>query len=566
MRLLLIVIAVFYFVPALKLLHLGVRRVCFLKDSPSPTLSQLQKKPFLLKVLMGIAQLEYHLWPFRSMPMGFTILIVTVVLSVLQGAEQVLWPLGFLGAWWGLAVLVLLSWLLKTLGDLKAIEFLRQFPQSHPEEFYSRYKLELAFGGFDWYQSPEVNHLSPLEADFRQQARARQSVWPWIRSVFDTGYMAHLNLRAYRYFGIGYAQLIFDRSGAMWGKRVLQHCQARFRLTGSQSLQDKKGRFLLIFNHKSSLDFVFTFFALSDFRINGREMRPRFIVAKDHFKDNPIFYSLLGIGKTIEAARMIFISRKNKKQSFKDLQEAAHTVATQPLDVTIYPQGTRAPGGYDRALKRRDAGYYTTINKKEYAKPQAHLKKGTAYLIWDTLKEMQQNDPDEDLNLVFIGIKGAGIVMPKSEIKIQTEGDVEFAVGDVVTLSPRMMEDMISEAEEQTKSHKKQFVQDMNLLIDDRLTQVLNLHQQLKQRYLTELKGQFRFDEDKLKAIEEYMDVISEQASVIYQILDRIYALPLPQWNGYLSQLSQLLLERTEITRLWLFCEEVAEEWLKSGK
>jgi len=110
---------------------------------------------------------------------------------------------------------------------------------------------------------------------------------------------------------------------------------------------------------------------------------------------------------------------------------------------------------------------------------------------------------------------------------------------------------------------KKQFVRKMSYLINKKLVEVLDLRQHLLQRFLTEIRGQFRFDDEKITLIKDIVLKLSEEGDLVYQILDRIYSLPIPQWNCYLSQLSQLLLERTTEERLRTLLLEISEEFMK---
>jgi len=383
--------------------------------------------------------------------------------------------------------------------------------------------------------------------------------------VIDTNYMAHICLSALKKVGPQYVSDIFDNAGSMWGKRILQLVQGQLIIKGTEKLRGKNGKFILIFNHKSSLDFVLTFFALSQIRVNDRFLRPRFIIAQDHFKDNKLIYNLLAVGRVCEAVNMVFISRKNRKESFENLKQAAKTIIQKDIDVAIYPQGTRAKGNYDRALKRRDSGYYTTIRQRDLSSELAHIKKGTGYLVWESLLALNQSEKPEDLNLVFIGIRGAGITLPKGSLKVQTESEIEFTVGHVETISPSFIEELQQNMnEEELEQYRKKFLQEINHLIHNHLKEVLGHNQMLTQRYLTELKGQFRYDVDKISAIETTIVENGHHDDQVFQILDCVYSLPIPQWNGYLSQLSQLLLEKTDTSRLNILLEEVAEELIKS--
>lgn len=561
MALFLILVGIFYLIPFLRLGHLGLRKLLFLKPYTYPAREAVKGPLSLLRFLAGV---EYVIAPWRFYLVGIPVVIwffISVSLLIAggrmpEGGTFFLWLLFFL--------LVLAAASAGRRTKLRAAEFFRCFPRAHPDVFYDRFKMELAFGGVDFFTTENVRELLPGEADFRKNERPRQRLMILVKGVLDTAYLAHICLTALRLMGPRYVFDVFDTVAAMWGKRMLQLCQGRFVLKGAENLNGKSGRFLLIFNHKSSFDFVLSFFALSEINIDHRGVRPRFILAQDHFKDNRLIYNIFAIGRVCEAVHMVFIARKDRKKSFENLKTAARFILEKDIDVAIYPQGTRARGTYDRALRRRDAGYYTTIRKRDIGQPLPHIKKGTAYLIWDTLEELKNFSARKDLHLVFIGMRGTGVVLPKGQLKVQTESEVTFNIGPVTTLTPDVIDKLIAEkGHEDQDLHRKAFVSDMCQLIDDRLKTLLGHNEMLAQRYLTELKGQFRFDAQKIEAIRAALTEYEKEGDVVFKILDFIYSLPIAQWNGLLSELSQLLLERSDGARLELLLKEVSEEFLK---
>lgn len=561
MSLLLGILAGIYFFPILKVLHIVLRglffrgRYLFRKTS--------SKVSLYAKVLLFLAQIEYHLDPIR----GIIITPLVVGMSLVAVADCFL---GFLVLPSHQLVIVLLLGFLAIVQEIlrvysgqKFLEVVRAIPFLDPAELFRRFKLELAFGAADMMTFDQIPETKPEYADFHKGGRPLQKYVISVKAFIDTLYIARLTIQAFRQMGPKYGLEIFDLMGALWGRRILQHVEGRFTVTGLERLQGRTGRFLFVFNHKSSLDFIFSFFAFSTVRINNRHPKIRFIVAEDHFKNNFFIYRVLGIGRAIDLAGMIFISRKNRAKSFEDLKLAAQAMIQKDVDVAIYPQGTRAAPNLDRALKRRDAGYYTTITKSSIEERKPHLKKGTSHLILNTLEVMHDQEMTEDLNLVFVGIKGAATAMPKNIYKIQTETVMEFAVGDVVSLSPSIIDEIVvNDNDSETEENRKSFLTSMNDLIDVKLSEVLGLNESLKQRFLAELKGQFRFDHDKIEFIRSSLDAFEAQSSVVYEILDRIYTLPVAQWNGYLSQLSQLLLERCVLDRLYDFRNELSHELL----
>lgn len=567
MQSLLIILGIFYLIPLFRLICVVTREIIPFSRKRLKNQETSEEKNSIWvhwrRFVRFIANIEYVVFPFRSFFVG----VPTWIACVGLGSFYAFNPPDAEGIRFFI-ILIAYSWLVlwsnkqKVTTDLKILEYLRCYPQMHPTDFFSMYKHELAFGGVDFTSNHRPRDLLPNECNFRRNKRAIQSVFYLVQCLFESAVIAHICLSGLKHIGQRYVFEVADAIGSIWGKRALQISQNSFAIKGSEKLNGKKGKFIFIFNHKSSFDFVLTFLAFSQISVNNRPVRPRFIVARDHFKDNPLAYRFFGIGKVCEAIDMVFIARKNREQSILDLKQAARFIVEKGIDIAVYPQGTRAVGNYDRALKRRDAGYYTTISKKDLTSDLAHLKKGTSYLILDTLKELQKRNTDENLHLVFVGIKGAATTFPKDKYKIQTENDIEFEIGQVVTMSPAVLDRVFATSAtiEEHRENQAMFVNDINHLIDENLANVLQIRDTLTQRYLTELKGQFRYPQDKIDAITEYLKIFSQKGDVIYQILDRIYSLPISDWNGYLSQLSQLLLEQSDLERLIVLLREVSEE------
>lgn len=565
---LLAIAAVFFVVPVLRLLWFFAQLVTF-KLGPkklflNAILQRQRAEPqdFFIKILFALSQWEYFTLTIRFYVVGLSLTVWLVALLILgfwQGRVVDLTN----GFHLALAALVVLNFVNQAhwfKSELKICEFSRRFPNLHPSVFFWAYKLEVAFGSLDLFSTLTLPTLMVAEADFREKDhQTRLKFWVLWQGLIDTAYLAHLILTASCRVGTHYATEVFDSLSCQWGKRMLQHTSSHFVVQGSEKLQGLEGRNLIICNHKSMLDFVLTFFALSETRFQTRYFRPRFIVAKDHFKDNPIIYHLLSLGRTIKAMGMVFIERKNRAQSFSNLREAARALVFKDIDVTVYPQGTRARGNQDRVGKRRDAGYYTTLSKKHPLGVRSHLKKGSGYLIFDALMELHRLSSPLTLNLIFVGIHGTATTLPGGQLRIQTGNTIEFHIGDVVSLeASSFAKELQATTPEQHKILKEQFSDKMNALIDKKLKETLGLHESLKKRYLTDLKGHFMFESEKLTQITKSLDEVETQTDIGYKILDQIYALPTAEWNGYLSQLSQILLGKLDIQRFQALLEQTS--------
>lgn len=521
------------------------------------------KRSFLKVIADVFAEYEYVINPPRFFLIGIPLTLVSGYAATAYFTRGA-WPFSArtVALIVGFAALNAVALDLRRSAELRLAEYLRERPRIHPRDFFRLFKRDLAFGVRDIFDYPSRD-LLPDEADFRAKGRPEHSRLRLVAGVLDTYYVTSIIIVCTRKLGPVFGREVAECVTTLWGKRMLQLARNRLCVEGLERLNGKRGRFLLISNHKSTLDFVFCFFALSEVIVGHRRLKPRFIVAKDHFKDNFLIHRILGIGIAIEVLGMVFIERKNREKSFENLRQAARDIVQNDVDIAIFPQGTRAMGNFDRAGKRRDAGYYTTVPSRDPSKPLAHLKKGTAHLILDTLVEMRATCPDEHLHLVFIGIQGTASTLPRGSLTVQTENTVTFNVGDVVALPAKLADELIHLShvdEAAAQSHRNQFVERMNALIDDKLTEAMGLHDALKKRFLTDLKGAFRYEPDKIEAISRALDAAAKHSPGVYQIIDRIYSLPPSDWNGYLSQLCQLLQGRIDVERFQPILQDVSEK------
>lgn len=525
----------------------------------------LGKGKFGLKLLNLFTSIEYFIYPIRRYFVGWPFIlyfIVSLIWQTVQGSlltdsTQILNHL--------LSVLVIFlffySSVQKTKLDLKAEELLKAHRFIDPRVFFFRYRFQLCFGGIDI-----LSHQGLYEQvgglNFRTGQKSKKTIWPFLIALWDTGFLAHLCLTVLNVRSEKAVFELADLVGAVWGRRALQLSKGSLNPIGLERLKNEKGRYIFVFNHKSSLDFVLVSPILQLLTINNRQPRPRFLLAKDHFKDNPILYSVLGIGRVSEAVRMIFVHRKSKGKGMANLAAAAQNICHKGVDLAIYPQGTRAPAMLDRQGKRRDAGYYTTVNRRDQSSPLSHFKKGLGYMVIDCLKEMQSHNIQEPLYVVVFGINGVGAALPKGKYRVQTGVDMSMELGSVLRFTPDILNHEYQEHEKQSpKTALKDLAHEINWMIHEKLVGILKIHEQLKQRFYTELKGQFRFDDLKIELVMQSLDLLTQDSPLIYMILDRVYSLPSSKWNGYLSELAQLLLERSSKERFTALNNEIVQDF-----
>jgi 1-acyl-sn-glycerol-3-phosphate acyltransferase len=310
---------------------------------------------------------------------------------------------------------------------LAMTEFMRVNPTVHPQEFFDRYYDRLG----PRTEAPPTKAqqvIDPRDVSFMTGAPPKQSLLPLLRGLFDTAIFARSAYRTLTACGSQYGREVFDAMATLWGSRMLQLFGSRLTVKGLETFAQLEGKVVLAFNHKSHLDFVFAFFALATARMkNGRRLRVRYIAAKDHFVDNVVVYSWLAVGRLIEAVDMVFVDRKGKGQSAID--DAARKLASLPIDIAIFPQGTRALAHIGPNGERLDAGYYTASTKTD--SPLAHLKKGAAHLALETAELTEA-----PVHIVCIGIQGTATLVPKGKFPVQSETHVTFEVAGVLTIDP----------------------------------------------------------------------------------------------------------------------------------
>jgi 1-acyl-sn-glycerol-3-phosphate acyltransferase len=357
-----------------------------------------------------------------------------------------------------------------------------------------------------------------------------------------------------------------------WGKRSLENSSNKMITTGLDKIKNLSGKVIIVMNHKSMLDFVLCFFALSHAKTKrGRFLRPRFIAAKDHMMDNPFIYHILGVGKLIDSVGMVFIERKKAGVGIQSLSEAAHNLTINEIDIAIFPQGTRAEGNLDRSGKRRDAGYYTTFSRKLLHLEEGHLRKGTSFLAIDTLLELKKLQLTDPVHLVFVGIEGTATTMSKQSFFAQTETEIHFNIGEVLTLHQNEVKDFKKPENLQgnfTENEKNylNFVDKLHQKIDQGLTNSIPIKESLIHRLNLELNGNLRYPKDRINTINKKIDELDSSTNVIYRILDRIFASNPNTWNGNLTRVAQALLEVNPKPRLDQLNEEISLTMLANLK
>ena len=419
---------------------------------------------------------------------------------------------------------------------LKLAEIARCRSNTHPEDFFNLFYLSLS----PWPPIFPVSGLREIDfrdTDYRSGHPPTQSFRPVVESALATSTLARMAMLAFKRVGPEYGRDAFDGLARLWGSRLAQISKAHLKIFGAQEIPPLEGKTLLIFNHKSYLDFALNFFALAPIHsVGGRHLRPRFIAAKDHFIDNPVLYSWMGVGKVIENAGMIFIDRK-KGKGWAAMQEAAEKLVTSDVEIAVYPQGTRAAPMQSPSGEPLDAGYYTTFSPKTWELPLGHLKPGTAHLILDTLVSLRARG-EKKLNLLITGIMGSAVAGPKGVFKVRSETEIRFHILPLIEVSTDFAAGLERPegGESQSPGQKlyQERLEELQGRINQGLLQATGWHRYLAERTPVELQ-KLGFEPETVEKVARSLELAESKGEAApFIMIDRIFSLPTSLWERFL--------------------------------
>ncbi|HEX5034858.1 MAG TPA: lysophospholipid acyltransferase family protein [bacterium] len=524
----------FYLTPFLRLLGRPLRAVLAPKKKSIP----VSFNSFLIK----IGRWEYLLGPFRDRLLSVLLLSIVVWRWLKESplSQETLLASSLI-VFYNLLAIITIRY--RDGVRLKLAEIARVHSNTHPEDFFNLYYLSLS----PWPPTFPVEGLREIDfqnADYRSGKPPIHSRWPIVESALATSTLARMAIMAFKRVGPEYGRDAFDGLARLWGSRVAQIFRCHLKIDGARDIPPIEGKSLLLFNHKSYLDFALNFFALGSIhKSDGRHLRPRFIAAKDHFIDNPFIYSWIGLGKVIENAGMIFINRE-KGKGWAAMQQAADILVSRDVEIAVYPQGTRAYFMRSPTGERLDAGYYTTFTKKTWDEPLGHLKPGTANLILDTLIALRQRG-ERKLNILVTGIVGSAVAGPKGSFKAQTEAEVRFKILPVWELPTELAAGLKSPGgNEASTPEEKRYLEQltrMQVEINAKLLAATDWHQYLLNRLPVELKH-LEFPEAEIEAVSKRLVQAEAEGEVRpFILLDRIFSLEPSLWDRFLRLFVPLL-------------------------
>jgi len=456
---------------------------------------------------------------------------------------------------------------------LRLGELARVHSNIHPEDFFHLFYALLS----PWpppFPEKGFRMVKYHEADYRTGEAPAHSFAPQFESVLSTNTLARMAIMAFKRVGPDHGREAFDGLARLWGSRVTQLFKCRLYTDYQEPVPPLQGKTILVYNHKSTLDFGLNFFALGDVHVvsqtslgpGTRHLRPRFIAAKDHFIDNPFIYSWVGLGKVIENAGMVFINRRKKGLGWLAMNEAAEKLVEGDVEIAVYPQGTRAYPLKSSTGERMDAGYYTTFTKKSWGQDLGHLKPGTGHLILNSLVKLREQG-ENHLNVLVTGIMGVGIAGPRGNWMVQTQTEIQYRVAPVWIIPTSLAEGVsIPESQEaKTPAEELYFqrVEEIRQGINQRLIQVMEWHSVLRKRAIREFEN-LEFSDQDINGLKELLDKAdAQEISRPYILLDRILSLKPELWKRFFQLLVSLKDPQTNEGAWSALLQEVSEKLLK---
>ncbi len=453
-----------------------------------------------------------------------------------------IFSLGFIG-------LSYLNWKWKQQGRSELIDFTQTYPDIHPQEFFDHL---LCMAGIARtvlpdrpFQQVNLEHL-----DFKKPGKKRISWGRKLKGIWSTIWLKNLCLLALKKKGKQYLKQVTPSLAAVWASRLSQIVFAEVVLEQTIYLQKLRGLNIYLFNHLSFLDFAF-----APLLLQGKSL-PKFLMAKDHFLDNPIYHRILGLGQVAMALDMIFVERKGQKETAQSsISKGVQQLAEDSTDLAIFPQGTRAYGRVGKHKERLDGGFYAVGSLKRLKQDGGHLKKGAAYLAIEAAKNIVQKKEKDRINLIPVAIKGTGQIAPRGTWTLKANMVVNLKVGEPLT---RTLADVLVFADEQNLEN---YVESLHQKINIAMRENLQVHVNLERRFFEDMRKilpPFEAEEVALA-----MKTWRGKDYLVHAIIDCIYTCPPKLWWELLGRLIYLIRNDAPREDLLKFKSEVAARFAK---
>ena len=292
---------------------------------------------------------------------------------------------------------------------------------------------------------------------------------------------------------------------------------------------------------------------------------PSFLLAKDHFRDNPLYYRILGIGKAAAALGMIFVERGeggSAGRARRVVWEAAEKLVGEGMELGIYPQGTRAASCVGAEGKRLDSAYYTVGSPERIKRDGAHLKKGAAFIATESAMEIAAAGAEEELKIVPVAIRGTGIACPRGSRRVMAGVPLRLVVGEPISLSRDAVAGLKSPEQDEPSCEAEEryfeFAHHLHHRIDTALKTAAQVHGTLERRFFEDIRDMLGAHE--LEEISLALKPWRGEDCLLHAVLDAVYACPPTEWRRLLGELTHLMLGFAPREEILAFKGRVADQ------
>ncbi|PIR25168.1 MAG: hypothetical protein COX62_06770 [Deltaproteobacteria bacterium CG_4_10_14_0_2_um_filter_43_8] len=470
----------------------------------------------------------------------FVFLLVTFLNSMSE--QMFLVPLLFLG------VLLALSFLhFRNVSKRKLAfhTFLQESSLLSPQDFFD--VLFSLYGPFDFSFADFPLKYKKLNFDFSDLKGREKIKTLWLQALFSTHLISRLALFFHKRLSQDQFELVVRKLTCEWCLRMLQITHTKLELKGKHLLSNASAFPVYCFNHTSLFDFMIAPL-LCAFEEKSLAKLPTFFMAKDHFLENKLIASVLGIGKIASLLGMIFVERNNASISsaMEAVKLGVEKLVKEKRALAIFPQGKRARTQYDAEGKVLGASYYAVGNLARLTKEHAHIKKGAIRIALQASEEIAKEDGADVVSIVPVALSGVAHICPLRSLKLRKGKTVTLEVGSpffAVTSGPdATVED----------------IRYLTFCLDHSFISLLGVHKSLERRFYNDMLK--ICDGAQMEGITVALKEWRGNDHLLYVILDYIYTCDATRWYELLTQLKNLLLDVSTREDLVNFKNQIAEE------
>ncbi|MBN1283679.1 MAG: 1-acyl-sn-glycerol-3-phosphate acyltransferase [Proteobacteria bacterium] len=436
-------------------------------------------------------------------------------------------------------------------GHMALAEFASRNPTVHPQEFFDHLFCVSGAIRHRLPQSP-ARVIDPAHLDFRNHGKGARLRWPTLAcGAWSTAWLAKLLVSCGDMKNQRWLARFADAMALVWASRLAQLMRAEVSVEGADRLAAHAGPQMLLYTHASFVDFALAPLVPASMAAQPGGPRkgcvPSFLIAKDHFRDNPLYYRLLGIGRAAEALGMIFVERRGRSSPARArgvVWQATGKMVDEGAMLGIYPQGTRATPCTGVEGERLDSAYYTVGEPERIKRDGAHLKRGAAFIAVEAAMGLAAAGEREGVRIVPVAIKGSGIACPRGSARIMSDVRMRLVIGEPIRILASDVAGLKSpdEGGPHNKGEERyfEFADHLHRRIDVSLKEAYGVHAVLERRFFEDVRG--LLDHNEIEEVALAVKPWRGDDFLFHAVLDAIYCAPPSKWRRFLGELVHLML------------------------